>query len=105
MTEIGRVPEELRLEHQGFKEWDSFTSPRDHAAIVQVNAANSRIIRLFFSSNSPIKSNVMQILLDHNHDTEGHSLPKLVYMAREKRPEYFHNFKAGAMNALVSIYS
>ncbi|KAI3721483.1 hypothetical protein L2E82_32496 [Cichorium intybus] len=105
VTEIGRVPEELRLEHQGFKEWDSFTSPRDHAAIVQVNAANSRIIRLFFSSNSPIKSNVMQILLDHNHDTEGHSLPKLVYMAREKRPEYFHNFKAGAMNAPIRVSS
>ncbi|KAI3492898.1 hypothetical protein L1887_42393 [Cichorium endivia] len=80
VTGIGRVPEELRLEHQGFKEWDSFTSPRDHAAIVQ-------------------------ILLDHNHDTEGHSLPKLVYMAREKRPEYFHNFKAGAMNALIRVSS
>jgi hypothetical protein len=28
-------------------------------------------------------------------------LPTLVYVAREKRPQYHHNFKAGAMNALV----
>jgi len=28
-------------------------------------------------------------------------LPTLVYMAREKRAHYHHNFKAGAMNALV----
>jgi hypothetical protein len=30
-------------------------------------------------------------------------LPTLVYMAREKRPQWPHNFKAGAMNALVSF--
>lgn len=24
-------------------------------------------------------------------------------MAREKHPQHFHNFKAGAMNALVSL--
>lgn len=30
-------------------------------------------------------------------------LPTLVYVAREKRPQYHHNFKAGAMNALVRI--
>lgn len=80
VTKNGRVPEELRLEHQGFAEWDSFTSSRDHGAIVQ-------------------------ILLDHNQDTEGNSLPKLVYMAREKRPDHFHNFKAGAMNALIRVSS
>lgn len=34
-------------------------------------------------------------------DNEGNLMPTLVYLAREKRPEYFHNFKAGAMNALV----
>lgn len=35
-------------------------------------------------------------------DVEGSVLPTLVYLAREKRPQYFHNFKAGAMNALVN---
>ena len=35
-------------------------------------------------------------------DIEGKPLPTLVYLAREKRPQYHHHFKAGAMNALVS---
>lgn len=35
-------------------------------------------------------------------DNEGQPLPTLVYLAREKRPQYPHNFKAGAMNALVN---
>ena len=35
-------------------------------------------------------------------DVAGCKLPTLVYLAREKRPEHFHNFKAGAMNALVT---
>lgn len=37
-------------------------------------------------------------------DIEGRSLPTLVYVAREKRPQYFHNFKAGALNAMVKAY-
>lgn len=50
----------------------------------------------------------MQILIDgretkvvgiENHD----KLPTLVYLSREKRPHYHHNFKAGAMNALVNF--
>lgn len=36
-------------------------------------------------------------------DSEGQPLPTLVYLSREKRPQYHHNFKAGAMNALVSL--
>ena len=36
-------------------------------------------------------------------DIDGRQLPTLVYMAREKRPQCPHNFKAGAMNALVSF--
>ncbi len=36
-------------------------------------------------------------------DICGGQLPTLVYMAREKRPQWPHNFKAGAMNALVSF--
>jgi len=34
-------------------------------------------------------------------DVDGCTLPTLVYMAREKRPHYHTNFKAGAINALV----
>lgn len=47
----------------------------------------------------------LKILIDGRDpnavDNEGCVLPTLVYLAREKRPQHFHNFKAGAMNALV----
>ena len=47
-----------------------------------------------------------QILIDGRYpnatDSEGCALPTLVYLAREKRPQHPHNFKAGAMIALVS---
>uniref|UniRef100_A0A803NBN4 Uncharacterized protein n=1 Tax=Chenopodium quinoa TaxID=63459 RepID=A0A803NBN4_CHEQI len=35
----------------------------------------------------------------------GYRLPTLVYLAREKRPQYLHNFKAGAMNSLLRVSS
>ncbi|KAK0600710.1 hypothetical protein LWI29_017742 [Acer saccharum] len=38
-------------------------------------------------------------------DKEGCQLPTLVYMAREKRPGWPHNFKAGAINALIRVSS
>ncbi|MFS7890438.1 putative cellulose synthase (UDP-forming) [Helianthus anomalus] len=38
-------------------------------------------------------------------DIEGKMLPKLVYVAREKRTHYNHNFKAGALNALIRVSS
>eukprot|EP00850_Spirogloea_muscicola_P003410 SM000013S26579 [mRNA] locus=s13:1237127:1242758:+ [translate_table: standard] len=37
------------------------------------------------------------------HDASGQALPRLVYVAREKRPGYNHHKKAGAMNALVRV--
>ncbi|GMN62348.1 hypothetical protein TIFTF001_031429 [Ficus carica] len=49
------------------------------------------------------------ILLDgrdpKSTDVAGCTLPTLVYLAREKRPHHFHNFKAGAMNALIRVSS
>ncbi|EPS60781.1 hypothetical protein M569_14019 [Genlisea aurea] len=36
-------------------------------------------------------------------DAEGHELPRLVYVSREKRPGFQHHKKAGAMNALVRV--
>ncbi|XVE80561.1 hypothetical protein DITRI_Ditri14bG0150000 [Diplodiscus trichospermus] len=38
-------------------------------------------------------------------DSDGYRLPTLVYMAREKRPDWSHHFKAGAMNALIRVSS
>ncbi|CAN6196333.1 unnamed protein product [Urochloa humidicola] len=78
------VPEEIRANHKGFSEWNTGTTSKDHQPIVQV-------------------------LIDgkdrHAVDDKGNVLPTLVYLAREKRPQYHHNFKAGAMNALIRVSS
>ncbi|URE27905.1 Cellulose synthase-like [Musa troglodytarum] len=80
---LGRVHEDLRA-RKGFSEWKSGMTPRNHQPIVQI---------LIDSSD---KSSV---------DDDGTALPTLVYMAREKRPQHHHNFKAGAMNALIRVSS
>ncbi|XP_058111895.1 cellulose synthase-like protein E6 [Magnolia sinica] len=79
-VKLGLIPSEIRAEHKGFAEWHSVV-------------------------NSGIHHTILQILIDGRDpnavDIEGSALPTLVYMAREKRPQHPHNFKAGALNALV----
>ncbi|XP_031270406.1 cellulose synthase-like protein E1 isoform X2 [Pistacia vera] len=83
-TKLGRLSEDTRKEHKGFREWDFVLSRRDHQTI-------------------------LQILIDGRDpkavDIEGQRLPTLVYLAREKRPQFPHHFKAGAMNALIRVSS
>ncbi|KAK7843134.1 cellulose synthase-like protein e1 [Quercus suber] len=51
----------------------------------------------------------VKILIDGREfeamDIQGQTLPTLVYLSREKRPQYHHHFKAGAMNALIRVSS
>ncbi|KAJ4829063.1 hypothetical protein Tsubulata_004399 [Turnera subulata] len=81
---LGRIPEEVHLKHKGFSQWDSYTSKGDHDTILQI----------LIDGKDPLAK-----------DIDGWALPILVYLAREKRPHHFHNFKAGAMNALIRISS
>ncbi|CAL5087818.1 unnamed protein product [Urochloa decumbens] len=78
------VPEEIKTNHKGFSEWGTGVTSKDHQPIVQV-------------------------VIDGKDrdavDNEGNVLPTLVYMAREKRPQYHHNFKAGAVNTLIRVSS
>ncbi|KAK9084594.1 hypothetical protein Sjap_025005 [Stephania japonica] len=83
-AKLGRIPNEVRTQHKGFSEWDSVSSPRNHQTIVQI----------LIDGRDP---NAL--------DTEGCALPTLVYLSREKRPNYHHNFKAGSMNALIRVSS
>ncbi|KAI3952623.1 hypothetical protein MKX01_013585 [Papaver californicum] len=48
---------------------------------------------------------MIQVFLGHNGvcDVEGDTLPRLVYVSREKRPGFDHHKKAGAMNVLVRV--
>ncbi|GMN73959.1 hypothetical protein TIFTF001_053096 [Ficus carica] len=87
--ETGKIPEETRKQHKGFSQWNLNIKRSDHHSIVQVMAVG--------------------ILIDGRDtssvDDEGSRFPTLVYMAREKRPNWPHNFKAGAMNALIRVSS
>ncbi|XP_026392934.1 cellulose synthase-like protein E1 isoform X2 [Papaver somniferum] len=84
-TKLGKVPDEMRARHKGFSEWDSVSSPRDHQTILQI----------LIDSRTPDAVDMEEIS----------KLPTLVYMAREKRPQHHHNFKAGAMNSLIRVSS
>ncbi|KAI6690780.1 hypothetical protein NL676_027608 [Syzygium grande] len=84
-TETGSVPMKLKKQHEGFSEWNGPTVTKwDHQSIVKV-------------------------IIDGREgdavDDDGCRLPTLVYLAREKRPQCPHNFKAGSMNALIRVSS
>ncbi|KAJ1441226.1 Nucleotide-diphospho-sugar transferase [Sesbania bispinosa] len=84
-TKLKGVPKEERLKHKGFSQWDSYSSRRDHGTIIQI----------LLHKKDP----------NNSKDVDGFVLPALVYLAREKRPQYPHNFKAGAMNSLLRVSS
>uniref|UniRef100_A0ACD5XTL3 Uncharacterized protein n=1 Tax=Avena sativa TaxID=4498 RepID=A0ACD5XTL3_AVESA len=81
---LGKIPEEIKEKNKGFDEWNLKINSKDHQPIVQILIDGK----------------------DQNAvDNEGNVLPTLVYVAREKRPQLNHNFKAGAMNSLIRVSS
>jgi hypothetical protein len=42
-TMLGRIPEEARLEHEGFSQWDSYSSKRDHDTILKARTFDTSI--------------------------------------------------------------
>ncbi|RZC43975.1 hypothetical protein C5167_036918 [Papaver somniferum] len=48
---------------------------------------------------------VIQVLMESSKDVDisGISLPNLIYLSREKSKHIHHNFKAGALNALIRV--
>ncbi|KAM3743949.1 hypothetical protein ACB098_06G015000 [Castanea mollissima] len=83
-AKLARISEELRSKHTGFSQWYSYSSQRNHDTILQI----------LIDGRDP-----------NAKDKDGFVLPTLVYLAREKRPQHHHNFKAGAMNALIRMSS
>lgn len=81
-NKLGRVVD--RAQHGGLAKWDSSVSRGNHDTILQI----------LIDGRDPDAK-----------DIAGCTLPTLVYLAREKRPQHFHNFKAGAMNALIRVSS
>ncbi|XAR59276.1 Cellulose synthase (UDP-forming) [Bertholletia excelsa] len=56
-------------------------------------------------NNTEDHPGMIQVFLGHNgaHDIEGNELPRLVYVSRQKRRDYRHRKKAGAVNALIRV--
>ncbi|XP_023917838.1 cellulose synthase-like protein E1 isoform X3 [Quercus suber] len=81
-TKLGQISKEISKEHKGFNEWILVASRHDHQTILQIliDGRDSEVV-----------------------DIQGQPLPTLVYLAREKRTQYHHHFKAGAMNALMEM--
>lgn len=121
-VELGRIPENISSQHKGFSQWNSSSTRRDHDTILRVTFFTQIFFTFIFRINCQEPkfwsniyncylrlvirfSIVFQILIDGRDpeakDIEGCALPTLVYLAREKRPQHHHNFKAGSMNALV----
>ncbi|RWR84935.1 cellulose synthase-like protein E6 [Cinnamomum micranthum f. kanehirae] len=84
VVKLGRVNEEIQAEHKGFSEWNSVLNSRNHQTI----------LRILIDGRDP-----------NAVDNAGFVMPTLVYLSREKRPQHHHNFKAGALNALIRVSS
>uniref|UniRef100_A0A2N9IWJ2 cellulose synthase (UDP-forming) n=1 Tax=Fagus sylvatica TaxID=28930 RepID=A0A2N9IWJ2_FAGSY len=61
--------------------------------------------RAWPGNDSKDHTGMIQVFLGHSgaHDVEGNELPRLVYISREKRPDFRNHKKAGAENALVRV--
>ncbi|KAH7689057.1 Cellulose synthase protein [Dioscorea alata] len=79
----GKVPQKLK-QHQGFSKWTSDMIPRNHDAVIQILVDRD-------DENSVDNENIL--------------LPRVIYVAREKRHQHHHNFKAGSMNVLLRVSS
>ncbi|XP_062074607.1 cellulose synthase-like protein G3 isoform X1 [Humulus lupulus] len=83
VIEMGKVGDENIIgeeEHQAFNKWTGEFTRQDHPTVIQVILHKSK-----------------------NKDITGHVMPNLIYVAREKRRTSIHNFKAGALNALIRV--
>ncbi|KAJ0986133.1 hypothetical protein J5N97_004489 [Dioscorea zingiberensis] len=81
-TETGFVSEDMLTseeERRFFMKWKGFTR-RDHPTVIQILLESSK-----------------------DRDVSGAQLPSLVYLSREKSSTTPHNFKAGALNALLRV--
>ncbi|KAK8623042.1 hypothetical protein V6N13_117937 [Hibiscus sabdariffa] len=80
----GSVPEEVKNQHKGFSQWNCNVTKQNHQPILQIVVDGRDTDAV---------------------DSNGCRLPTLVYVAREKRPDCSHHFKAGAVNALIRVSS
>ncbi|KAJ9706243.1 hypothetical protein PVL29_001669 [Vitis rotundifolia] len=81
-------------ELEAFSRWtDGFTS-QNHPAVIQV----------YYITGTFVKKNIWVLLeCGKDEDVTGRTMPNLVYVSRGKSIKLPHNFKAGALNALLRV--
>ncbi|KEH39004.1 cellulose synthase H1-like protein [Medicago truncatula] len=57
---------------------------------------------VFLNTEKRNHPSIVKVILE-NYDSLSDGLPHLIYISREKRPKYEHNYKAGAMNVLTRV--
>ncbi|WJX73827.1 hypothetical protein P8452_57563 [Trifolium repens] len=57
---------------------------------------------VFLNTEKRNHPSIVKVILE-NKDDLSDGLPHLIYVSREKRPKYDHNYKAGAMNVLTRV--
>ncbi|XP_045804574.1 cellulose synthase-like protein B4 [Trifolium pratense] len=57
---------------------------------------------VFLNTEKRNHPSIVKVILE-NKDGLSDTLPHLIYVSREKRPKYEHNYKAGAMNVLTRV--
>ncbi|KAI3915732.1 hypothetical protein MKW92_022087 [Papaver armeniacum] len=88
-----------KVEHvmeQGFVDDDSIGNEEEH------HVFNKWKVNGFTRQHHPT---VIQVLMESlkDIDVSGIPLPNLIYLSREKSKHFHHNFKAGALNALIRV--
>ncbi|KAH0468360.1 hypothetical protein IEQ34_003393 [Dendrobium chrysotoxum] len=98
--------EEMKVMFESLKERVDCAMEKGYVDLNLVNSPEEKEIfktwKNFTRNDHP---SVIQVLLESKKDKDitGHPLPNMIYISREKCPTSPHNFKAGALNALLRV--
>ncbi|TVU14499.1 hypothetical protein EJB05_37973 [Eragrostis curvula] len=101
----GSGPELGANDDEFLREWTSMKSEYEKLVSRIENAEEDSLVRRGFAEflgaerrNHPT---IIKVLWDNSTSKAEEGFPSLIYISREKRPQYHHHFKAGAMNVLT----
>nr|XP_034605289.1 cellulose synthase-like protein H1 isoform X1 [Setaria viridis] len=90
------------------RDWTAMKSEYEKLASRIENADEESLLRRgdgefaeFVGADRRDHPTIIKVLWDNGKAGDGHGIPSLIYISREKGPRHPHHFKAGAMNVLV----
>uniref|UniRef100_A0ACD5UWW7 Uncharacterized protein n=1 Tax=Avena sativa TaxID=4498 RepID=A0ACD5UWW7_AVESA len=95
-------------DHEFLESWAFMKSEYEKLVTRIENADEGSILRdgdfaEFIEAERRNHPTIVKVLWDNSKAKTGEGFPHLVYVSREKSPEQYHNFKAGAMNVLTRV--